>query len=69
MECSFFKNKPVITHLELAEAMQLARRCEPQTVVLSHLYFEWDGIDLAGEAKKLWPGQTIEAFDGLHWEF
>ena len=69
MECSFHKNKPVKTHLELAEAMQLARSCEPQTLVLSHLYSEWDGIDLAAEAQKLWPGETVEAFDGLRWEF
>jgi ribonuclease BN (tRNA processing enzyme) len=69
MECSFHKNKPIQTHLELAEAMQLARICEPQTLVLSHLYSEWDGIDLAAEAQKLWSGETVEAFDGLRWEF
>jgi ribonuclease BN (tRNA processing enzyme) len=69
MECSFHKNKPIQTHLELTEAMQLARNCEPQTLVLSHLYPEWDGIDLAAEAQKLWPGKTVEAFDGLRWEF
>lgn len=69
LECSFHKNKPVTTHLELVEAMQLAQNCKPQTVVLSHLYYEWDGIDLAVEAKKLWSGETVEAFDGLRWEF
>lgn len=69
MECSFYKNKPVKTHLELAEAMQLARNCEPKTLVLSHFYSEWDGIDLAVEAQKLWHGETVEAFDGLRWEF
>ena len=69
MECSFFKNKPVKAHLELTEAMEIARRCKPQKLVLSHLYFEWDGIELAREAAKLWPGETIEAFDGLRLEF
>jgi ribonuclease Z len=69
MECSFHKNKPVKTHLELTEAMQLAKKCEPQMLVLSHLYFEWDGIDLAAEARKLWSGETIAAFDGLRLEF
>ncbi|HVQ40420.1 MAG TPA: MBL fold metallo-hydrolase [Pyrinomonadaceae bacterium] len=69
MECSFFKNKPVITHLELTEAMHIAEKCNPQKVVLSHLYFEWDGIDLASETRKLWPGETIEAVDGLRLEF
>lgn len=69
MECSFYKDKPVKTHLELKEAMQLAQICEPQSLILSHLYDEWDGIDLAAEAKKLWSGETIEAFDGLRWEF
>jgi ribonuclease BN (tRNA processing enzyme) len=69
MECSFYKNKPVKTHLELTDAMELARKSAPQMLVLSHLYFEWDGIDLAGEARKLWPGETIAAFDGLRLEF
>jgi ribonuclease BN (tRNA processing enzyme) len=69
MECSFHKNKPVKTHLELADAMQVARESQPQTLVLSHLYFDWDGIDLAGEAQRLWPGETIAAFDGLRLEF
>ncbi len=69
MECSFFRNKPVKTHLELADAVQLAIACEPRRLVLSHLYSEWDGIDLAGEAQKLWSGETIEAFDGLRLKF
>jgi ribonuclease BN (tRNA processing enzyme) len=69
MECSFYKNKPVKTHLELTEAMNIARKCKPQKLVLSHLYNEWDGIDLAAEAQKLWPGETIEAFDGLRLKF
>jgi ribonuclease BN (tRNA processing enzyme) len=69
MECSFHRNKPVKTHLELADAMQLARACQPQILVLSHLYSEWDGIDLASEAREYWPGETIKAFDGLRLEF
>lgn len=68
MECSFYKNKPVKSHLELAEAMRIARKCEPQQLVLSHLYFEWDGLDLAAESQKLWRGKTIEAVDGLRLE-
>jgi ribonuclease BN (tRNA processing enzyme) len=69
MECSFYKNKPVKSHLELAEAMEIARKSAPRKLVLSHLYLEWDGIDLAAEAQKLWEGETIEAFDGLRLEF
>ena len=65
MECSFHRNKPIETHLELKDAMQLAQRAAPRRVLLSHLYPEWDGIDLAAEAKKLWPGETIGATDGL----
>jgi ribonuclease BN (tRNA processing enzyme) len=65
MECSFWRNKPVETHLELQDAMRLAERASPRRVLLSHLYPEWDGVDLAAEAKKLWPGETIAATDGL----
>lgn len=65
MECSYRRDKQIDTHLELAEAMQLVRLAAPQRVVLTHLYPEWDEIDLAAEAGKLWPGETIAARDGL----
>jgi ribonuclease BN (tRNA processing enzyme) len=65
MECSFWRNKPIETHLELKDAMELARRAGPRKVLLAHLYPEWDDIDLAAEAAKLWPGETIPATDGL----
>lgn len=68
MECSFPRSKPVETHLDLADAMRLARLASPRRVLLSHLYPEWDGIDLAAEARKLWDGETIEALDGLRLE-
>jgi ribonuclease BN (tRNA processing enzyme) len=68
MECSFHTSKPVEKHLELADAMRLAAQCRPQKLVLTHLYSEWDGIDLAAEARRFWPGETIEAFDGLRLE-
>lgn len=68
MECSFFRSKPIRTHLELEEAMRLARQSGAKRVMLSHLYPEWDGVDLAAEARRLWDGETIEARDGLRME-
>lgn len=68
MECSFHRDKPIKTHLVLAEAMRLARLAAPGRVVLSHLYPEWDAVDLAAEARKLWDGETVEARDGLRLE-
>jgi ribonuclease BN (tRNA processing enzyme) len=65
MECSFFRSKPVKTHLELEDAMRLARLSGARRCVLAHLYPEWDGVDVAAEAAKLWDGETIEARDGL----
>lgn len=68
MECSFPNRKPVSTHLELADAMRLARQSAPRRVVLAHLYPEWDALDLAAEAGRLWDGETVEARDGLRLE-
>ena len=68
IEASFYENKPIATHLELRDAMQIAAACNPGKVVLCHLYSHWDGIDLAGKAKALWPGETLEAVDGLRLE-
>jgi ribonuclease BN (tRNA processing enzyme) len=68
LECSFYRNKPLQTHLELADAMSISAIAEPRKVVLTHLYPEWDGVDLEGEARKLWPGKTVAAYDGLRIE-
>ena len=68
MECSFRRNKPVETHLELEDAMRLARRAAPAKVLLTHLYPEWDDVDISAEAKKRWPGETVAAADGLRLE-
>jgi len=68
MECSFRRNKPVQKHLELADAMRLAQDWGPRKLVLTHLYPEWDDVDLVAEARSLWSGETIEARDGLRLE-
>lgn len=65
MECSFFRSKPIVTHLVLEEAMRLARASGARRAMLSHLYPEWDGVDIEAEARRLWDGETIEARDGL----
>ena len=69
LECSFFRNKPIQTHLDLADAMRMAALAEPRRVVLTHLYPEWDGVDLEAEARELWLGETIAAHDGLRIDF
>lgn len=68
MECSFRRDKPLQTHLELGDAMRLADLAKPKRLVLTHLYPEWDDVDLVGEAGLLWPGETIAAWDGLRLE-
>lgn len=68
LECSFYQEKPIATHLELADAMRIAQLSEPKKLMLTHLYPEWDAIDLESEAKKLWSGETIAAHDGLRLE-
>lgn len=68
LECSFWRHKPTPKHLELAEAMRLAQLAEPRRLILTHLYPEWDGVDLVSKAAELWPGVTIAARDGLRLE-
>ncbi len=65
MECSFWRQKPTPKHLELDDAMRLAQLAEPRRLILTHLYPEWDGVDLESKAKELWAGKTIAAYDGL----
>ena len=66
MECSFFQNKPVEKHLELAEAMYLVRSAKPKKAILTHLYPEWDAVDFEREVAQFSPQcEVIEAKDGL----
>ena len=65
LECSFFENKPVETHLQLNEAMNLIRYAKSKQTILTHLYPEWDAVDFEREVKKFSPpGAVIEARDG-----
>ena len=68
LECSFYCDKPTRKHLELADAMRIAKLAEPKQLLLTHLYPEWDNIDLESEARKLWAGETLAARDGLRLE-
>ena len=68
LECSFWRNKPTPKHLELDDAMRLAHLAEPRQLVLTHLYPEWDGVDIESKARELWPGEIIAAHDGLRLE-
>jgi ribonuclease BN (tRNA processing enzyme) len=69
LDCSFRRNKPVNTHLDLAEAMHIASKCEPETLILTHLYPEWDTQNIVAEASEFWQGKVVEAVDGLRTEF
>ena len=65
MECSFRRNKPLQTHLELVEAIDLAKEAAPAKLMLTHFYPEWDEYDVVSESNKIWHGEVIEATDGL----
>ncbi|MFN6964572.1 MAG: MBL fold metallo-hydrolase [Pyrinomonadaceae bacterium] len=66
IESSFFRDKPVDLHLELAEAMYLIRHARPRRAMLTHFYGEWDEVDLAAETARFEPScEIVEAVDGL----
>ncbi len=66
IECSFVRNKPVKSHLELAEAMYLIRKAKPKRAMLTHFYPEWDNVDLQAEIRRFDPMcEVIETVDGL----
>lgn len=66
MECSFLKDKPIKTHLELSEAIYIIRKAAPRKTVLTHFFPDWDEFDLGEEVRKFSPDlEVIEAIDGL----
>jgi len=68
LECSFWRHTPTPKHLSLDDAMRIAHLAEPRRLILTHLYPEWDDVDLETKAGELWPGETIAASDGLRME-
>ena len=65
-EASFFKDKRVDIHLELAEAMYLIRKAHPKRAMLTHFYSEWDDVDFNTEICKFDPVcEVLQAVDGL----
>ena len=68
LECSFYQHKPVNIHVNLVEAMRMAELAVPRKLLLTHLYPEWDEVDLPAKARELWAGETIAASDGLRIE-
>ena len=69
LECSFVKEKPLETHLELAEAIHLIRYATPKRAVLTHFYAEWDEVDFQKEVAKFSSlCEVLEARDGLRLE-
>ena len=69
IESSFFKDKKVDIHLELAEAMYLIRKAHPKRAMLTHFYAEWDQIDFEKEVAKFEPvSEVLEAKDGIRIE-
>lgn len=66
LECSYFRDKPVQKHLELAEAIFLIRKAHPKRAMLTHFYPAWDDVDFEKEIARSAPlCEVIEAVDGL----
>ena len=61
LECSFIRDKPVETHIELDEAKYLTRKSRAKRAMLTHFYPEWDSFDFT----ELAGLNLIEAKDGL----
>ncbi|NNE68704.1 MAG: ribonuclease Z [Pyrinomonadaceae bacterium] len=69
LECSFVRDKPTEGHIELEEAIYLARYSRARKTILTHLYPEWDEVDFEKEVKRLTEtNDVVAAFDGMQIE-
>ncbi len=69
LECTFIRDKPILKHLELAEAIYLIRKSKCKRAMLTHFYREWDNVDFLEEVRKKDPASTVvQAYDGLRFE-
>lgn len=66
IECSFVYEKPIRKHLNLAEAIHIANQAKVKNVLLTHLYPEWDNVDIEREIVNQNPTCYVYvASDGL----
>lgn len=66
IECSFVYEKPAKKHLNLHEAIHIANQAGVKNVLLTHLYPEWDDVDIETEIKNRNPACNVYvATDGL----
>ena len=61
MECSFVRDKKAKLHLELSEALYLAKQSKARKTMLTHFYPEWDDIDFEAEVEKISPETNVVA--------
>mgnify|MGYP001042078220 FL=1 len=65
-ECSLPDDMAMDGHLTPARVAALARGAQPGHLVLTHLYPQLDGLDVAGLVRAAgWSGTTTAAYDGL----
>lgn len=64
-ECSFIREKPVVQHLELADAISMILIAGPQRAMLTHFYPEWDNAEFGELTAGKTECEIIQAADGL----
>ena len=66
IECSFLYIKPSQKHLNLPEAIYIANKSNAKRSLLTHLYPEWDSVDIEKEMARLNSMcACVPTFDGL----
>jgi len=66
IECSFPDASPVPGHLTPSGVARIASESGVGRVVLTHIYPQAEGLDLAAEVGRGYGGETVLAGDGLH---
>jgi ribonuclease BN (tRNA processing enzyme) len=68
MECSFPDQKKCAGHLTPSEVGKAARKARAKKVLLTHLYPECEGIDLIGQCRAFYEGETYLAQDLVEYD-
>jgi len=65
LDCSMPDGAKVPGHMTPSECAAIAAEAGVRTLVLSHLYPECDGVDMAAQARPTFAGDLHVAFDGM----
>lgn len=62
-DASYPKGEANAAHMDTKDVGEISKKCRVKKVVLTHLYPQYDNVDLVSEVKEYFPGEVLKGKD------